>query len=506
MKKNFKTIFILIVILAFGLRFYDLEFKAYNWDEAVHAWITRSLVESGSYSYAPVYHGPMQFYFTGIMFSLLGFNEFAGRVLPALAGVLLVIALYPLRKFIGEKAVLITAFLITISPTFLYYSRFFRNDIYVALFTLVIFVSGILYTKTQKSKYIILAALSLGLSLASKENTLITGFIFLSYLAFYFFYKMYRKKYSFSDLVKAGRKNINHILLFWAVSFIIVSAFYTGFFSNINALSDSIIKGADYWIGQHHGGKFAAPFYFYIGRMWLYELPILIFGILGIVHYYKKPDNIKIFLIHWTLFSFFIYSALQEKMPQLLLNIILPMSILASMYISEKVDLKKALGYVLIGTIILTLFSGIRAVYINPTDSREPIMYAQTEQQIKNFAGLVKEAAFRIDDVRTKMQILHNPGEGLSSPVYWYLWDYTNKEFLVQDISRATAPIVVSMLWNNETARDDLKSKGYSESRFYTWGYVNHDENFFNYLDPKFYFLRETKSVSEQGIIYLYTK
>lgn len=505
-KTKFTHAFILLVLLAFMLRFFDLGYKMYNWDEAVTAWITRSLVETNDYSYSPVYHGPLQYYLTSLAFSLFGYSEFAGRILPALAGVLLIALLYPLRNFIGEKATLAAAFLFTISPTFLYYSRFFREDIYISLFTLAIFVCGLLYIKTKESKYVSLAALALGLSLSAKENTLITGFIFVSFFAFYFLYGLYKKFWKFSDLLDAARKYNSHTMLFIAVTFIVVFAVYTNFFENIEAFGNSIVSGAEYWLGQHQGGKFAAPFYFYLGRMWLYELPILIFGSAAIVHYYKKKSTLLSFLSYWALLSFVIYSYLQEKMPQLLTNILLPMGILASMYLAEKIS-SRNIKYVFAVAVILTLVSGIRAVYINPTDSREPIMYAQTEQQIRDFVKLLGEKASDYGGFDAKLQILHPAGEGLSSPVYWYLWDYKNKEYVADNLSKATEPIVISLIWNNETVNEAMKGKGYDEKRFYTWGYVNHDANFWNYLNPRFYFFRQTRdNVSEQGILYLYTK
>ena len=505
-KIKFTHAFILLVLLAFVLRFFDLGYKMYNWDEAVTAWITRSLVETGDYSYSPVYHGPLQYYITAFPFGLFGYSEFAGRILPALAGVLLIVLLYPLRNHIGEKATLIAAFLFTISPAFLYYSRFLREDIYVALFTLAIFVCGLQYIKTKESKYVSLAALALGLSLSAKENTLITGFIFVSFFAFYFLYGLKKNAWKFADLANAAKKYSNHMLLFIAVTFVVVFAFYTNFFEDIEAFGKSIISGADYWIGQHRGGKFAAPFYFYLGRMWLYELPILIFGVSAVIHYYKKKSTLMSFLSYWALLSFVIYSYLQEKMPQLLTNILLPMGVLASIYLAEKIS-SRNIKYVFAVAVALTLFAGIRAVYINPADSREPIMYAQTEQQIRDFAKLVGEKASDYSGFDTKLQILHPEGEGLSSPVYWYLWDYKSKDYIGYNLSKATEPIVISLIWNNETVNEAMKDKGYEEKRFYTWGYVNHDANFWNYLNPRFYFFRQTKdNVSEQGIIYLYTK
>lgn len=512
-QKTFNKIFAAIMLLSIVLIFFDLSFKIYNWDEAVHAWITRSFMESGEYIYSPVYHGPMQYYFTSIIFDIFGFNEFAGRLLPALAGVLVIATLYPLRKFIGEKATLMSAFMITISPTFLYYSRFFRNDIYIMLFSLVIFTSGLLYTKTKSVKYVILGAIALGLSVTAKENAIITGFIFFSFVALYFLKEVYRRQEKFTNLIKYAKKYASHLEIFILLSSFVAVALYTNLYTNLGELSNSISTGINYWLGQHEGGKFAAPFYFYFGRLFLYELPILIFGSLGILYYLKRGNTTKLFLIYWTITSFIIYSFLQEKMPQLLLNIILPMSILASIYISEKIFVKnfrKNMNYLLTGvltiTLLLTIFAGTRAVYINPTDSSEPLMYAQTEHQIREFISIIDAVASENNGYDTTLQILRRNGEGLSSPVFWYLWDYKNKDYIEDNTTKVSSPIVISLIWNDDEIDKEMIAKGYTKQRFYTWGYINHDKDFSNYFNPNFYFFREAGEVSEQGIINLYTK
>ena len=493
-KLKFYHIFILIALLAFALRFYDLGYKAFNWDEAVHAWITRSLIETGQYSYSPVYHGPLQFYLGAIMFSLFGISEFAARVLPAAAGILIILLLYLLRGAIGKKAVLVSSFLIAISPFFVYYSRFFREDIYLALFTLATFVFGLLYFERKEQRYLLLSAVAFGLSLSTKENTAITFAIFAAFLVY-----LLAEKRSYKPVYQNARPAV----LFVFVALLTAAAFYTAFFIKPEDFARSIYSGIDYWVGKHQNPNLGGPWHYYFTRMWLYEPAVLIFGLLGIAAYIRHKNALYRFAAYWSLASLIIYSIVQEKMPWLTLNVLLPFAVLAGLYVSERLNFRK-LNYTLgifVVFVALSLIAGIRANYIQPTNAVEPLIYAQTEQSVKDALSLIDSNLQKSEE----LQILHRQGEGLSSPLYLYLWDYRNKTFLGEDVQRADGKVVL-LISLNETIREVMKAE-YTEHKFYTWGYYNHDSNPAKFLSPAFYLYRIDKEpVSEQGIFYVYVR
>jgi len=144
---RFKSAFILILLLAIALRFYDLGLKPVHHDEAVHAWITYydiTLRGPVSYHYDPSYHGPFQYFLNAPIYLFALPDDVIIRVLPAISGVLAVALVYPLRQRIGDNGVLAAAFLMAVSPSMVYQSIFARNDMYIVVFTMLV-VIGVLF-------------------------------------------------------------------------------------------------------------------------------------------------------------------------------------------------------------------------------------------------------------------------------------------------------------------------------------------------------------------------
>jgi len=83
----------------------------------------------------------------------------AARFSAALAGTALVFAPYFLRQWIGRWGALAASALLLVSPSALYYSRFIREDIFVALWTAGLFIG---YTREAAARYSFLLAIPAG--------------------------------------------------------------------------------------------------------------------------------------------------------------------------------------------------------------------------------------------------------------------------------------------------------------------------------------------------------
>jgi hypothetical protein len=66
---------------------------------------------------------PLYVMFTGLLFSLLGSDNFLARLLPALAGSLMVLFPFFLRGYLGRRAAVILAFGLALDPALVYLSR-----------------------------------------------------------------------------------------------------------------------------------------------------------------------------------------------------------------------------------------------------------------------------------------------------------------------------------------------------------------------------------------------
>ncbi len=172
-----------LFVAAFGLRFWDLGSRALHHDESLHAYYSYQLFQGNGYEHSPLLHGPFQFFGMALTFFLAGgASDYTARVFPAVFGTALVVLPLLFRNHLGRTGALAAAALIAFSPTLLYYSRFAREDIYAAVFTLGLVICLWRYIAERKPQYLYGAAALLALAFATKETTFITAAILLLFL------------------------------------------------------------------------------------------------------------------------------------------------------------------------------------------------------------------------------------------------------------------------------------------------------------------------------------
>ena len=177
-----KAIYLVIFVLAVASRFWDVGARVMSHDESLHALYSYYLYNGSGYVHNPMMHGPFLFHANALIYFLFGDNDFTARIVPALFGVFMVMSPLLLRRWLGRVGAVITAILLLISPSFLYYSRYIRNDIYIAVWTIVLIAALFHFIQSRKPGWFFLGAAVLMLSLATKENAYIFGFIGLLYI------------------------------------------------------------------------------------------------------------------------------------------------------------------------------------------------------------------------------------------------------------------------------------------------------------------------------------
>jgi uncharacterized protein (TIGR03663 family) len=199
-----------VILLGTVLRFWGLGDKPLHHDESMHAYfsmasVLRNTMESwlacfkpqnadACYSYNPLLHGPFQFH--GIAFVYLisewlsklglpipdgGVNNTTARILAATLGSATVALPYLVRRYLGTVGAWVACFLLAISPGLVYFSRFTREDAYMAFFTLLLVVCLVRYVNSRQMKWLIWAAIAFVLSYATKEATFLTVAVFGSF-------------------------------------------------------------------------------------------------------------------------------------------------------------------------------------------------------------------------------------------------------------------------------------------------------------------------------------
>ena len=174
----FEAGFLALILVALGLRLWELEGHALHYDEAIHLHFAWKLSEGKEFIHAPWMHGPFQVELTALIFLILGDSEFTARLGYMLFGTALVALPYFLRDYIGRAGVLLTGAMLTLSPTLLYFSRFGRNDILMAFWATSLLILMWRYLHEGKQRYLYLAAVVLAFMFATKETAYIVVAVF----------------------------------------------------------------------------------------------------------------------------------------------------------------------------------------------------------------------------------------------------------------------------------------------------------------------------------------
>ncbi len=193
---NWETlIFVSILILAFVTRFYDLESRVMSHDENSHVYYAWQLSQGGGYSHTPMTHGPYQFHIVALSYFLFGDNDFTARIPAALFGIAAIGFLWYYRRYLGRVGTLVAAGLMLISPFLLFYARYVRNDIFSALFGVVMLWAILRYLETGEAKYTYWLTAVTVLHYTTKETSFIYTAQALLFLGLLFVYQLSQKRW-----------------------------------------------------------------------------------------------------------------------------------------------------------------------------------------------------------------------------------------------------------------------------------------------------------------------
>ena len=127
-----------VAVAAIGvvLRVLGLGARPFHWDEArVGYWALRYL-ETGAFRYRPVAGGPLLYHLDRIAFTALGVSERVARLPVAVLGAALPTVALLFRHRLDDAETVAFAAVLAVQPLVVYYSRFLRGDVPLAVFGL----------------------------------------------------------------------------------------------------------------------------------------------------------------------------------------------------------------------------------------------------------------------------------------------------------------------------------------------------------------------------------
>ncbi|MBW1767043.1 MAG: TIGR03663 family protein [Deltaproteobacteria bacterium] len=345
-KEKYRSIFFVcltaIVVVAFFLRFYDLEARPVHHDEGVNGWFIQKLLDKGDYEYSPEhYHGPTLFYigqFSSTIFQKLwpakGHSPLSLRIVTALFGFLLCLTPLLVRRYIGKAGVLASMSILAVSPGSVFYSRYAIHEMLLVFFVTIAALCLFLYLHEGKIYYLITFALSLAYAAATKETVIISvaamGFGVLVTLLFTQKTEegLWRKKGIWGFL--KSRFAIQYL-------FMIIILFFIGLFTwfKKREVLDFFISYSFYLnLGTENAGHTKSWSYFlrFLGKT---EWFLLMGGIGGAVIAICRRRAFDLFCLAWAFTMISAHSVVGYKTPWLIINLTTPLAFLFGSFFYE---------------------------------------------------------------------------------------------------------------------------------------------------------------------------
>ncbi len=175
------ALYLIMIGVAALTRFWDLGSRALHHDESLHTYYSWLLQTGQGYVHNPLMHGPFLFHANALVYLLFGDSDASSRFMPALFGVALVGLPYLLRgpRHLGRWGALAASALLLISPSFLYYSRYIRHDIYTVVGTLLLFICIVRYVERPERRWLVTTFGAIGFLLTNHEIVFAIVFAFL---------------------------------------------------------------------------------------------------------------------------------------------------------------------------------------------------------------------------------------------------------------------------------------------------------------------------------------
>jgi uncharacterized protein (TIGR03663 family) len=429
-------------VLATGtlLRLCQLNLKPLHHDEGVNGFFLLSLFRQGIYRYnAANYHGPTLYYFAmmscsvnNLLFGGEGPSTVAIRMVPALFGIGALVLLMNFRSRLGNAGTLVAIAMAALSPGMVYVSRDFIHEMLLVFFTLWLVVCGLHFWDTKMTRYLLLASVAAALMICTKETAPISLVALGVSAGCAIASTSTPQKMTAAEWGgwwRIGLLALAAVVLFLASSLL----FYSSFFGNYPQGIRDAVTTYTYWartgLSQH-----TAPWYTYLAWLLREEAPIFLLGAIGAaLALFRRRNRLAIFAAVWALALLAAYSILPYKTPWILLNMILPLCLVAGHAAQELWDARmrllrgRAAWFASASLIALALaigfYQSVQLNFFHYDDGRYSYPYAQTH---RGFLDLVAQ----INTIASSAG-----GENAASitvvtseywPLPWYLRDYRN--------------------------------------------------------------------------------
>jgi uncharacterized protein (TIGR03663 family) len=277
-----------------------------------------------------------------LIFWLFGAFDLTARLVPALAGALMVALTYRLRDELGRWGALIAGSLFSLSATFLYYSRMVNGDLIalVASYAALIFLWE--FVRKQEGRALSIAAIAFAFALTSGQTTYTILLCVVSFAALVFVLRATKQATvpeveSLLTLMRHSPLAARHLSLTtrnagitFALTFIVSATAALVNPLGLQGTADLLTS----WLGQWTGANNQAPSYF-LQLFTSYELLPLVFGLGGMLYGLARGERFANFAAWWAIVALTWHTLTPVKSASALLVVLVPLILMAGQTISR---------------------------------------------------------------------------------------------------------------------------------------------------------------------------
>lgn len=472
------------------LRLFELTLKPLHHDEGVNGLFITNLFRTGYYHYDPAnYHGPSLYYFAWIVTTLNsifygrdGLSTFAIRAVTVLFGLGVIWLLLCLRRQLGIFGALSAATLAAVSPGMVFFSRYFIHEILFVFFTLGIVVCVLRYKESRRPRDFLLATASTALLGTTKETWIITIGVWLIAIPCTLFYLRLTKRGGAITITPelpaaVTRTKVSLPKPLWnktrlystaaALFLAIWISLYSSFFTNFPQGVKDSVRTFGFWF-QTSSSAHEYGWTKYLEWLSKSDGPVMVLGAIGIaIAFWRARDFFTVFCAFWSLGILAAYSLVHYKTPWCVLNIILPLVIMAGYGLGQLYEHRRnrvwallvfaaASGLALYQSIVLNFFE------YDHNDDDHPYVYAHTSRDLLSMVDEIDSIASGRPEGKQLGISIFSPEHW---PLPWYLRDYPNAGYWGKVVDSNQPVLIVHE--NQVPEVDAAFGKRYRRSRAY---------------------------------------
>jgi uncharacterized protein (TIGR03663 family) len=427
--------------IAFGiglaLRLLWPEIRPLHHDEGVNGWFLYRLLDGYRWEYDPErFHGPFLYFFGAPFAILLGMSETVLRLPVMLASSAMILLLLPLRRWLGRSGVTVSAWLLAVSPSLVYYGRDLIHETYLVALTLALVAAVSLWLERGRDRDLILAALALGLLFTVKETAVLTvaGLAAGALAVWWAAGRPPVLERLRADLLRTRRLAVI-VGVALVVPYILL---FTSFLTNPWGLVDSVRAFLPWTEKGIEGSGHEKPWPYFFRLLGTFEPAALAGGVLGgaaaLWKRFSRTNAFGVFCLVWWAGQLAAYSVIPYKTPWLVLNMILPLVLSAGALFGEigrrplAGPVRAALAGIGLLLVAWTASKAVEVSFLRYDDESLGLVYVQTTREVRDLMGMIEDAAAGSPKGKKDLAIRFYTNNRW--PLPWYLRDYRGTLYL----------------------------------------------------------------------------